>query len=76
MAKEKTILPRLKLELKTANVTLLCGLVVLSRMWLEVSNGKPVNMKLSISSDVNLLPSYNNNNNNSSLTLVADNITE
>ena len=75
MAKEKTILPRLKLELKTANVTLLCGLVVLSRMWLEVSNGKPVNMKLSISSDVNLLPSYNNNN-NSSLTLVADNITE
>ena len=52
MTKEETILPTLKLELKTANVTLLCGLC-----GLEVSDGKPVYSKLSISSGVNLLRS-------------------
>ena len=58
MTKEKTILPKLKLELKTSNVTLFCGLVVFGRAGLEVSNGKPVNTKLSISSVVHLLQSY------------------
>ena len=50
MTKEETILPTLKLELKTANVTLLCGPVVFSRVRLKVSNGRPVNTKLYISS--------------------------
>ena len=58
MTKEETILPTLKLELKTANVTLLCGLDVFSRAPLEVSDGTPVYTKLSISSGVNLLGSY------------------
>ena len=55
--RETTILPKSKLELKTINVTLFCGLVVFGRARLEVSNGKPVNTKLSISSGVNLLQS-------------------
>ena len=58
MTKEKTILLTFKLELETANVTLFCGLVVFGRAQLEVSNGKRVNTKLSISSGVNLLWSY------------------
>ena len=59
MTKEETILPTLRLELKlTANVTLLCGLVVFSRARLEVCEGKPVNSKLSISSGVKLFLSY------------------
>ena len=49
---------------KTANVTLLCGLVVFRRKRLEVSDGKPVYTKLSVSSGVNLLRSNSSTANN------------
>ena len=58
MAKEETILPTLKLELKTTKVSLLCGIVVFSCARWEVSDGKLVYTKFSISSGVNLLQSY------------------
>ena len=57
MTKEETILPTLKLVLNTATLPYFAS-SVFSRARLEVSEGKSVHTKISISSGVNLWRTY------------------